>query len=51
MRINNSSAMTVLANIQERVHVPPFPASLQKLGVLITEAIESITPDTLANVW
>lgn len=37
--------------IKDRVYVPPLPASLQELRVRITEAVESITPDCLANVW
>jgi hypothetical protein len=37
--------------LKDSVYVPPLPATLDDLQELITEAVNSITPDMLQRVW
>ena len=37
--------------VKDQVYVPPLPASIPELKVLIRTAIETITADMLQTVW
>ena len=37
--------------VKDQVYVPPLPASIPELKVLIRTAIETITTDMLQTVW
>jgi len=41
----------LLGYVKDQVYVPPLPASIPELKVLIRTAIETITADMLQTVW